>query len=195
MNKTLKKNNQSRLGYFFQEIFIVVIGVLIAISLNNLKDSINNNNYAEKTLNVIKNEIQDSRKEVDTILNIHYKMVETLKELATEENDQKLGEMIVELGGFQKATIKNVSLRFFIANKAELVDFNVISQLLEIESQSDILNEKIERLADFVYDNLNSETLESKQTFTFLLYDIIESEQSLLESYDSFLNENKDVLN
>jgi hypothetical protein len=194
MTNTKKTKSPKRFGYLLQEIFIVVIGVLIAISLNNLKESISNDNYVEKTLNVINNEIQDSRTEVDTILKIHYKMAETLEELAREENDQKLGEMIVELGGFQKATIKNVSLRFFIANKAELVDFKVISQLLDIESRTEILTAKIERLADFVYENLNNTSVESKQTFTFLLYDIIESEESLLSSYDDFINQNKDVL-
>lgn len=194
MNNTKKTKRPNRFRYLLQEIFIVVIGVLIAISLNNLKESISNNNYVEKTLNVINNEIQDSRTEVDTILKIHYKMVETLEELGREENDQKLGEMIVELGGFQKATIKNVSLRFFVANKAELVDFNVISQLLDIESRTEILSAKIERLADFVYENLNNTSVGSKLTFTFLLYDIIESEESLLAGYDDFINQNKDIL-
>jgi|GEM_PF-1046396 len=194
MTNTKKTKRPNRFRYLLQEIFIVVIGVLIAISLNNLKESISNNNYVEKTLSVINNEIQDSRTEVDTILKIHYKMVETLEELGREENDQKLGEMIVELGGFQKATIKNVSLRFFVANKAELVDFNVISQLLDIESRTEILSAKIERLADFVYENLNNTSVGSKLTFTFLLYDIIESEESLLAGYDDFINQNKDIL-
>lgn len=194
MKKPKTNKRPKRFGYLLQEIFIVVIGVLIAISLNNLKESISNDNYVEKTLNVINNEIQDSRTEVDTILKIHYKMVESLEDLSTEEKNLKLGEMIAELGGFQKATTKNVSLRFFIANKAELVDFKVISQLLDIESRTEILNGKIERLADFVYENLNNTSVESKQTFTFLLYDIIESEESLLASYDDFINQNKDVL-
>ncbi len=45
----MKKSRQS-LIYFLKEIAIVVIGVLIAVSINNLKENISNKNYLKKTM-------------------------------------------------------------------------------------------------------------------------------------------------
>lgn len=194
MNRFKAIPKKNRFGYFFREITIVVIGVLIAVSINNFKENIDNANYVEKTLAVIEDEVNLSQKELDTILKKHYKMAKILNEDLIEEGEESLGEMITKLGGFQVATIKNVSLRFFISNKAELLEFELISQLLEIESQSDILNSKVDRLANYVYEHINEKHKETKQTFAFMLYDVIESEESLLEFYRGFLNDNKSLL-
>lgn len=194
MGKLKNPHQLKKFNYFFREITIVVIGVLIAVSINNFKENIDNANYVEKTLAVIEEEVNLSQKELDTVLKKHYKMAKILNKDLIEEGEESLGEMITKLGGFQVATIKNVSLRFFISNKAELLDFDLISQLLEIESQSDILNSKVDRLANYVYEHINEKHKETKQTFAFMLYDVIESEESLLEFYSAFLNDNKSLL-
>ena len=98
--------------------------------------------------------------------------------------------MVSRLGGVQAPGIKNISLRFFIANKAELVPFEMISQLLEIEMHNDALDEKMKRLIDFTYENVNAVDEESKITFAYLLANVIDSEKSLSESYSIFINEN-----
>lgn len=87
-----------------------------------------------------------------------------------------------------------MSLRFFISNKAELIEFQLISQLLDIELKSEILSDKIKLLSGFTYDNVNSGTYEVKLKFSYFLVDVIESEQALSESYASFLEENKSFL-
>jgi len=147
-------NGRNRAVYFLQEIAIVVVGVLIAVSINNYKESIDNENYIEKALLAIENEIKQSQSEVDTVLNKHIRLYEALQN-EIGENEQTLGEMIASLGGVQVASIKNISLRFFIANKAELMDFKLISQLLEIETQTNVLSDKFNRLANYAYAHIN----------------------------------------
>ncbi|MEQ8237916.1 MAG: hypothetical protein RIA69_01820 [Cyclobacteriaceae bacterium] len=185
--------SKNRLVYFFRETAIVVIGVLIAVSLNNLKEKIDNDNYIKKTLSAIENEITLSQSQVDTVLNRHLEMIDNLEDVIGD-NEQKLGEMIGSLGGFQQASVKNVSLRFFISNKAELVEFQLIAQLLEIEAHTDVLSDKIKRLAGFAIENINDKDEETKMTFTYLLLDVIDSEQALLQAYSYFLEENEDNL-
>jgi hypothetical protein len=97
-------------------------------------------------------------------------------------------------GSFQVASVKNVSLRFFITNKAELLEFQLISQLLDIELATNMLSDKIKRLGDFAYDNVNDGSDEVKIKFVYLLANVIDGEQTLLESYSSFLEENKSYL-
>lgn len=184
----MKKQNQ--VSYFFREITIVVIGVLIAVSIGRFLENRANDRYVEKTLEAIGSEIRINQADLDTILTRHYEMIGDIEEaLEMEESEVSLGEFVAYLGGFQVVTVKNVSLRFFIANKAELVDFDLISRLLTIEAQTDILSGKIQRLADFTYEHINDTDPQSKMTFAFMISDVIDSEESLLESYDELLGE------
>lgn len=183
----------SRIGYILQEVAIVVIGVLIAVSVGKYKENLDNEEYVKKTLLAIENEIKLSQTEVDTVLNKHLKLFELL-ENENDDNHQTLGELVSSSGGFQVASIKNVSLRFFVSNKAELLDFQLISQLLEIELASDLLSEKLTRLSDYAYNNVDLGSDEVKLKFAYLLANVIDSEQTLLEGYSSFLEENESYL-
>ena len=179
--------------YFLREVSIVVIGVLIAVSIGNYKESQDNAQYLEKTLIAIENEIEISQIELDTVLKRHIRLYEIL-ENEIGENDQSLGELVSGSGGFQVASIKNVSLRFFVSNKAELLEFELISQLLEIELMTGMLSDKIKLMSDFVYDHVNEGNDEVKIKFAYLLANIIDGEQTLLESYSSFLENNNNDL-
>ena len=179
-----------RILEFLKEISIVVIGVVIAVSIGNYKENKDNEMYIEKTLLAVENEIKLSQSEIDTVLNRHIKLYEKL-ENEIGENEQTLGELISSSGGFQVASIKNVSLRFFISNKAELLEFQLISQLLDIELKSEMLSDKIKLLSDFAYDNVNDGNEEVKIKFAYLLANVIDGEHTLLKSYSSFLEENK----
>lgn len=190
MNKIKKK---SRFPYFLQEITIVVIGVLIAVSIGNYKENLDNKRYINKTLSAIENEIELSKSDLDTILDKHIEMYSALED-QIDHTDKSIGELIGSLGGFQVASIKNVSLRFFVANKAELLDFELISKLLEIERHADLLSDKIDILADFAYESVNDRGEEAKLRFTYLLVNVIDTEQTLLEAYTIFLDENESFL-
>ncbi|WP_421946496.1 hypothetical protein [Phaeodactylibacter xiamenensis] len=187
----MKSNN--RLVYLLQEIGIVVIGVLIAVSINNYKEKRGNEAYLEKTLLAIENEINSNKTTLDSVLNRHIEIYDFF-ERDSMDKKQSLGEILYSLGGFQVATVKNISLRFFVANKAELLDFELIAYLLEIEQTTDILSAKIDRLADFAYEHVNDSGAETRTRFTYLLMDIIDSESNLLKAYADFMEENEAYL-
>jgi hypothetical protein len=175
---------------YLKEITIVVIGVLIAVSISNYKERLEDDAYLKKTLRAIEGEMVSSRADVDTVLTKHIDLYENL-ENQFEENAQTLGEFIMSSGGIQIAVVKNVSLRFFISNKAELLEFDVISQLLEIESLTNLYSLNMERLTAFAYDNIHSTNKEVMTKFSYLLSDVIDSEQTLMELYEEFSKENQ----
>ena len=168
----MKSNN--RLVYLLQEIGIVVIGVLIAVSINNYKEKRGNEAYLEKTLLAIENEINSNKTTLDSVLNRHIEIYDFF-ERDSMDKKHSLGEILYSLGGFQVATVKNISLRFFVANKAELLDFEL-------------------RLADFAYEHVNDSGAETRTRFTYLLMDIIDSESNLLKAYADFMEENEAYL-
>lgn len=187
------KSKNNRLLYLLQEIAIVVIGVLIAVSINNYKEKSDNEAYIKKTLLAIENEIHDNKTGLDSVLERHMRIYEYM-ELDSVKEGQTISEMLYDLGGFQVAFIKNISLRFFVANKAELLDFQLISQLSEIEQSTDMLSGKIDRLANFAYEHLSDSSEEAKLRFSIMLMDVIDSESNLSEAYADFLESNEAFL-
>lgn len=177
-------------GPFLREVAIVVIGVLIAVSIGNFIEHRDNARYLQNTVRAIEGEIKINQAELEAILARHYEMWTDI-EAALEADDDavSLGELIANLGGLQVGSLKNVSLRFFVSNKAELVDFDLITTLLDIEAQTEFLSAKIQRLADFSYEHISDTDEQSKRTFAFLLSDVIESEESLLESYEKLFTQ------
>ena len=104
---------RSRIVYFLQEIITVVIGILIAVSISDYRENVANQNYIEKTLLAIENEIELGQIEMDTVMGRHLKLLEIFQN-KVDDNEQTLGELLIDSGGFQMASIKNVSLRFFM---------------------------------------------------------------------------------
>lgn len=192
----MKKNN-GVLNYL-KEITIVVIGVLIAVFISNYKDSVDNEKYIEKTLLAIENDIKLSQSDLDTVYNRHLKLFEILREKleGSEPLDPELTlvELIASSGGFQVTTSKNISLRFFINQKAELLEYDIISKLLDIETQSELLQLKTRRLTDFFYENIDDGGEEVFMKLAYYLNDILDSEHTLLESYSEFLDKNQKKL-
>ena len=135
--KKMKRGNQ--ILDYFKEITIVVIGVLIAVSVGNYKERLDNGKYLRKTLTAIEKEVTTSQSDIDTVLSRH---IGLYKKLENEfgQNEQTLGAFISSSGGFQVAPIKNISLRFFISNKATVARMRTIgNKILNKARKSPVL--------------------------------------------------------
>lgn len=175
---------------FLKEIAIVVIGVLIAVWINNWQQTMANQKYIDKTLAAIENEIQQSRSDIDTVLAKHQKIIAYLEE-HHDNTEETIGDMLIQLGGIQSPEIKNIGLRFFIANKAELVSYDVIAYLSEIETNKEVLTRKMERLIDFAYDHINTTDPEDKIKFAYYLSNVMDTEQTLIHLYADYIRNNE----
>ena len=85
---------RSRIVYFLQEIIIVAIGILIAVSISDYRENVDNEKYIEKTLLAIDNEIKLSQIEIDTVLNRHLKLYEIF-ENKIDDDETTLGELML----------------------------------------------------------------------------------------------------
>lgn len=178
---------------YLKEVTIVVIGVLIAVSIGNYKENLENNRYVRKTLLAIEKEINYSKEDIEDVLSRHYNLADSIA-TSMENEEESLAEVIARSGGIQYAETKNIGLRFFVSNKADLVDFEIISQLSEIETTTLVLAKKMDRLLDVVHDIMDEKDAGSKKKFLILLANVVDSEESILVLYEDFLKENKGFL-
>ncbi|MBK6947014.1 MAG: hypothetical protein IPH16_02075 [Haliscomenobacter sp.] len=179
---------------FFREIVIVIIGILIALSIDNWNENRNNEKYIDKALFAIEEEIKLNKTDMHRIVQRHK---ETIDAVAMHLNNDKISlrQIIENSRGFQIAELKNIGIRFFISNKAELIDYEIISSLSEIEFLSEAVKMKTERLLNYLYDNMENTNEPAKNKFVIYLADVVESENGLLGLYDDFLNKQKKPAN
>ncbi len=184
------KASKSSIQAFLREIAVVVIGILIALFINNWNEDIKNRKFIEKTLYAIGEEIRYSKKDIEGILPKHYKTINALTS-SQDDSNESVREVFEKIDGFQIPEIKNIGLRFFISSNAELVDYKLIADLSEIEFISKGFEMKLSKLSDLVYAQMESKGKKYKSSIAELLIELTDSEEDLVELYEEFLSEYK----
>lgn len=178
---------KQKITSFLREIIIVVLGVLIAVYISKLRDDAQDERFIKKTLFAIEEEIKENKLRLEKVLDRHRIVIDSMHQIKNDEA-ASLAELLERFGGIQYAGNTNIGLRFFISSKAELVDYKTISQLSKIEFTSDLLSKKMENLIEFSYNQMEKKDSVSKLKFVIYLSNVIDSESSLIELYDHFLN-------
>lgn len=72
------------------------------------------------------------------------------------------------------------------STKIDLVDYNQITTLSNIQELKELLNNKSELLGTFLYANINETEKNQKQTLKMILMDIIQIEKSIQQNIELF---------
>lgn len=187
------KSSKDHILSFIREITIVVIGILVALFINNWNEDIKQRKFINKTFYAIGEEIRFSKNEIEGILDKHYRTIDSIQ-ASYDNQEESLRDILIKMEGFQIPEIKNIGLRFFVTHSAELVNYEIISDLSEIEFFNNSYEMKIAKLNDIVYTYMESTEKKDKNLFIQLLADIVENEESLLELYKAFLLKHQDKL-
>ncbi|MEZ4921418.1 MAG: hypothetical protein R2792_20150, partial [Saprospiraceae bacterium] len=84
------------------------------------------------------------------------------------------------------------SWKSFLNSKMELVNFETISQLTDIDESKQLMGKKLDGFMDFIIKESVSTTTDSKKLMVIQLLNLIDSEQQLLHLYQTYLDtENK----
>lgn len=181
---------KSQIASFLREVSIVVIGVLIALFINNWNEKVKHDKFINKTLFAIGKEIKSSKRDVEKTLDKHILVADSIM-ASTNYETKSIRQTFIRLGGLQIPEIKNIGLRFFIANNADLVEYEIISDLSEIEFSSKGFELKMNKLLDLSYELMDSKNKEDKIKIAQILSEVIENEEYLLELYNDFLSKYK----
>lgn len=171
---------------FFKEVIVVLIGVLIALFINEWRETRNNEKFVESVLEAVELDIKSSQEDLEKVTKKHIRTLDSIA-LYLEDEERSILHIIQNVGGIQYASTKNISLNYMIANRAELLDYELISLLANVEQNSDLLNSKFDKLMDYAYETVEASDAKSKRIFIIHLSNVIDSEQSLLNLYDQFL--------
>ncbi len=171
----MKKN----IKLFFTEIITVIIGILIALFINNWNEDRKERKYIDTIFTSITKELEDTHDDVIATLSQQKSNIDTLDFYMNDET-VSLKDIVIKTNGVNIPTVKLHSWNAISNSKIELVNYERIAALSNIEQQSKILISKTDRMGDFLYANINETTTDKKEIMKMLFLDIMGSEQQVL---------------
>jgi hypothetical protein len=169
----------------------VVLGVLIALFINEWKQNSDNKRFLANVFESVDKEMELNIMEFNKVLPKQQALIDTVR--AYMDNDQiQLVELVSKANGIQVPSVRNTSWKSFLNSKMELVNFETISQLTDIDESKQLMGKKLDGFMDFIIKESVSTSTDSKKLMVIQLLNLIDSEQQLLHLYQTYLDtENK----
>ena len=180
--KSLKK--------IFIDMIPVVLGVLIALFINNWKESADEQRFLNSVMGSIKKEMEEDLVEIKDILPLQYALIDTV-ELYLENEDVSVLDCIMKTNGLKVIAIKNNSWWSFLNAKIEIIGYETISNLGDVEATKQFINRKVNLLMDFALENAESKETSLKRMLIIQVLNLVDSEEGLVEIYEESLKESE----
>lgn len=169
----------------------VVVGILIALVINNWQERANDRKFVRKVLTNITYEMTENEAELDEKIIEHQMLMDTINTYL-EDEEVRIGDIIRQVNGVRMVSIKNMAWKSFLNTKMELIDYNLVSTLTDIDGMKQAMEVQTIKVMDFVYENLTSNETGKKQVFLMIIGDLQNTEQQLLEDHQHFLDIQKE---
>ena len=169
----------------FKEIIPVIIGILIALFINNWNEQRKEEKYVSQILESIKLELAESKIDIDKNISKQKILIDSLKHYASD-NEMSIIQTAYKADGVHAPQIRINSWRAISNTKIELIDYDKLSTLDDIEEGKELLKEKLDYLMKFVFSNLKDTSEDKKELMILLLRDIISTEYFIKEDIESF---------
>lgn len=179
-------SKREKIKSYLTELAIVTIGVLIALFLSNLKEYNQARKYHNASIKTINSEIKSNYSSLKGIIEKQSDFLDTL--IKYTEDSSTIVDLFKKSNGVQFATIHNSGLKFYERNQINSIDFEMMSTLINMNFLSELIDKKLDKLADFSYSNAFNNSKESKMVVILHLRDALGTEKQLLGFYDEFIN-------
>ncbi len=175
---------------YLTELTIITIGVLIALFVNNYKEDYQAREYQRASLITIENEVEANYSDLKGVIEKQTRLLDMTKKESADH--VSIYSILKKAGGLQIATLSNTGLDFYKRNQINSIDFKEMSTLIQMNQMSELIGNKLEKLIDVVYGNIFVDSKESKMLVIMHLRDVLESENQLKHTYQTYIADHKD---
>lgn len=182
------RQNKEKIKYYLTELSIVTIGVLIALFLSNIKEFNQARKYKKATIETINNEITSNYSDLKGTIEEQKTLIDTINIYL--DDSCSIVELFQKTNGLSFPTILNSGFEFYKKNRINSIDFEMMSNLIRMNYQSESIDKKLDELIKFVYPNAFEKTKTSKIQLTLYLQEAMSAERQLLMLYENYINKN-----
>lgn len=164
----------------------VILGILIALFVNEWKMNRDNERFLDQVLTSISREMEENVTELQEVIPQHQQLMDTIEHYLYDD-EIPISEILYNVGGVKGVNIKNTSWQSFLNPYIQLVDYEIISILTDIEESKQHMSRQTASLLTLVYPNVESTEASQKKALWILIGDLFNTEQQLLELHEEFL--------
>jgi len=161
-----------------REIIPVILGILIALVINNWNEDRKDKKYLNQIFSSINKELENSKTNIKESIPRQRLLLDSIEIYLTDET-VTIFDIISKVDGVRFSTIKNNSWKAISNSKIELIEFEKLSILSDIDEGKEELKLKSEKILDFCYDNFRETNQEKKEFLKVLIQDLIWVEKRL----------------
>lgn len=179
------------LTHFLVEVFSVVFAVLLALGVNEWREANNNEALASEAFSKVVQEIRGNKSMIDEILLNHKNIIAEIDTVIAKLNRKSdivgFGDIIFETPSRTAwdAAVLTTAVNYLDYDKVEKITSVYSTQRI----YSDVADKVFQELVFFVPDKNPEEMIKQFTKQKVYVYNLISTEQQLLESYSKFLNE------
>ncbi|SMC80172.1 hypothetical protein [Moheibacter sediminis] len=181
----MKKKIKNYTIHFIKEIIPVIAGILIALFIDNWNSERKDKTYIYQVFSTIDSELKDSKEDIKAIIPQQESLIDSL-EFYTNHKEVTVMDVVMISKGIYIPQIKMSAWKSVSNNKIDLIDYQKITSLTNIEELKEILDDKSKFLMSFLYSNIHDTDKNTKQTLKMIIMDIMQTEKTLQQSIELF---------
>lgn len=176
----------NELGKLFKEIIPVLIGILIALFINNWNEDRKDKKYLNQIFTSIENELEESLTKIAQVIPKQLASVDTL-DYYMNNDKVTLYEIIMKSNGIHMPFVKTNSWNSIVNSKIELIEYEKLSDLSDIEELKKNLAQRTEKQMDFIFQNFEKADRNKKVIVRMMMTDIIGAEKDIQGKIEEFI--------
>ena len=169
-----------------REITPVIVGILIALFINNWNEDRKEKEYLDQIFSSIEKELEESALEIKEVIPKQLAAADTIQAYMNDET-VSLYRILIKSNGVQMPRIRTNSWDAISNTRIDLVEYDKLSALADIEERKTNLRERVEKQMEFTFQNFEETGTSKKQILNMILLDVVGAEQRLLAKIEEFL--------
>ena len=173
---------------FIKNIIPVLLGVLIALWIDNWNEQRKDRIYMNNFYSSLKKEFRDTNNEIIKKTPKQKALVDTL-EFYEKDEKMTLIQVIEKAGGINGPLVKLNYWKALSSSKIELLEYDKLSVLADIEEGNEILKYKRNKIIDFAYSNLYKTSKKEKMLLKIMMMDLMITQREIQNDLQKVLNQ------
>lgn len=151
---------------------------MIALFINNWNDERKEKEYLNQIFYAINKELEESLIDIERVIPKQMASADSIQKYLTNE-EGSIYDVITRANGVHAPTIKTNAWKAIANSKIELITYDKLSALADIEERKENLRWRLEKQMDFMFQNMEKTDKAKKEMLIMTILNMVGAEKEL----------------